>query len=966
MNKLRIKFLGNPKMFFNEKELKLPFIKAYGVMYSIGLEKNITRDKLCAYFWGDSEEKTAKKNLRNAVYTIRKETIDNLIVSPKRSFLMYSEEINLSSDVDDIINFNLDSTFSDEELIGFLEIYKGDFLEDFKYTDSEDFNSWVRYNQMRIKKLYISKLDKSISLLIDNQNYHLAELCCEKLIRIDEYEELGYQKLMNIYESQGKLKECSLLYSRLTDTLNEELSVEPSDISKEIYNKIILNKAGNRISNKANFFYGRKYEIDKMVNNYQGFIKDDYFHSYIISGEPGIGKTRLIEELGQYTNECTTIKVTCYDIESSFHYKLWDNIFEELIRKVKNMNVDVDENILNVLSQYFVSVNGLALANNGIKDFKYSKDVVEEYVIKFFNMLCRKNKIILFIDDIQWIDKNSLNLLEKILFFNKHKIMLVTTYGNSVKDEYERFYFNLFKLKKIEKIELKRFSDDETSDFIRRYMPKLKSYGGLIYKESEGNPLFIVEIINNIKSGLSLNNLSDKLVSTIGGRIINLDKESKNILSICSIFYKTFNIDTLSQIMSKTDLEIAEIVEDFINKNILEESINSNGELVLEFTHKKIREFVYNQISLSKRGILHSKIAGNIEKKLMDNQNDILYYSALIYHYKMCENKKELFKYKVLNLYRILDITHEVFPIFRRNRTFNYSQLYITELELETEFNELKKLFEHIKIFEFEAILDYYILFLFVIGRYHKNKGNQTEGVATLENMINIAKKYKKFESVLEGYIQLVQNAININDMTSMKAYISELELIKVSFKKVDIARFSIYKGYYEILNKSFVEGERVLYEAIDIFKELENNEQYILNVSAIYMYLGESKFMQLHYDDAFELFSKALNMCDENEDVSSLAIILSKLGIIKYCTGNKDEAMFYLSKSLKYFDKTIFIWGRVQTYYYLSKLYLERNAIQKSTKFLEQAKKSSKIFENKTINKKILVLQTELSKLNK
>ena len=283
MNELRIRFLGDSKIFFNEMELRLPFIKAYGVLYCIGLEKSISRDKLCTYFWNSNDEKNAKKNLRNAVYTIRKKTSDNLIVSPKRESLMFSEELSVDSDVDYIINFNPNSMFSDEELIRLLEIYKGDMLEGFKYHDSDDFNSWIRFNQIRIKKLYISKLDNCISKLIENQNFHLAELCCEKIIRIDEYEELGYQLLMKIYEHQGKLKECSQLYNRLTNMLNEELAVEPSETSKEIYNKIILNKAGNRISSNGSFFYGRKYEFDILVKNYSQFIKNEEFYSYIIT-----------------------------------------------------------------------------------------------------------------------------------------------------------------------------------------------------------------------------------------------------------------------------------------------------------------------------------------------------------------------------------------------------------------------------------------------------------------------------------------------------------------------------------------------------------------------------------------------------------------------------------------------------------------------------------------------------------
>ena len=962
MDELRMIFLGNPKILFNDKELKLPFTKAYGVMNCIGIEKSITRDKMCSFFWCDTDEKTAKKNLRNAVYTIRKHTCKEIIISPKRNYLEFGDQIYVTSDVDTIVNFDPSQTLSDEEILDYLEIYKGDFLTEFKYVDSEEYIDWIRYNQIKIKKLYIAKLEKCIMNLNKCENYHLAELCCEKLIRIDEYEELGYQLLMEIYEQRGKVNDCAKLYNKLTDILHEELFVEPSEDSKEIFNRIILNKTEKRMNNDVLLFHGRKKELKVLVDNHKKFMNNKDFASYIITGEPGIGKSRFLEEIKQYISATLSVEVICYDRESNFHFKLWDNLFQALMMKIKTLNTVIEERVLEVLGQYFVSVNEYT-GNESVSHTVYSKEIVEEYVIKFFEQLSKKHKLVLFIDDIQWSDKSSIDLLEKVMFYSHQNIMLVAASRTESKSIYDEFYYTLFNLSRLQQLCLERFSVEETFEYISMRNPEIKNYSGLIHKESEGIPLFIVEIINNIKSGLSLNNLSDKLVKTIGGRIVNLNMEEKKVLSICSVFYKTFNIKMLSGIITKNDLEIAEIVEKLILSNLLKEVLNGSGQIVLDFAHQKIREYVYSQISYSKRSILHNRIAKIIEKNLVDKYSDIAFYPSLIYHYEMCDEKESLFKYKVLNLYRVLNITHEVFPVMEQNRHINYSQLYIPEIELEDEFIKIEKLYEKIMFLDHEC--DDYILFLLILGRYHKNKGNQTKGVNTLMNMIGLAKKQNRDELVFEGFIQLIQNSININDVESMGKYITELESVSRAMCEINFATLLIYKGYFEILNSNYLDGEKELLRAKQIFESTENREKYLLNISAIQMYMGESKSMQHEYIDAIELFSRALEICDNNEDVSSLAIILSKLGALNYSIGKKDEAMDYLTQSLNYFNKTIFIWGRVNTYYYLSKLYLEKGDIKQSVKFFEHAKKHISIYRDQPIEREMMNLQEDLTRSN-
>lgn len=67
----------------------------------------MSRETLSTLLWGEMDDQSAKKNLRNAVYTIRKSTFDYLIISLKRYVLQLNDKYKVTSDIETINSFNL-------------------------------------------------------------------------------------------------------------------------------------------------------------------------------------------------------------------------------------------------------------------------------------------------------------------------------------------------------------------------------------------------------------------------------------------------------------------------------------------------------------------------------------------------------------------------------------------------------------------------------------------------------------------------------------------------------------------------------------------------------------------------------------------------------------------------------------------------------------------------------------------
>lgn len=940
MNTIKVNFFGIPSITIDNKRIDFPFSKAECIIYLLLYEKVVSREMLSSLLWGDMDDVSAKKNLRNAIYIIRKQTFDDIIISPKRSLLELNEKYKIISDVDFINEFNPCDALESNNVEEFIKCYDGNFLEELKLKTNSEYVDWIEAVNSKMSGTYINKLKTLSSELIRNKEYYYGEICCRKLIELEEYDETGYADLMTIYLHLNKYQEAIDIYNNLVEKLNNDLSVKTSKETDEVYEEVIKS-IKLKSDSKSFVFYGRDNEKKILYDNIYNFIGSKQFKSFIISGEDGIGKSLLLNDIvNEFDFNILLIKINCYEYETDFIFKFWDKVFQQISNIVKEKKLDIPNNLINIISGFFPTLDiDLKDELESLYNFSNS-DLAEKAIFDMFSLLSSKLKIIFIVDDLNNVDKASLELLYKTILANRFKIMLIATNrdGNEI---IEDKLYNLLKYNNIiEKIHLNRFNKDETKGFVNLIMPEVVSQIDHIYTESEGNPLFIIEILNNIKNGNSNNYMSNKIETLIQGRLLNLSNEANKLLSICSLFHDIFYIEMLSKITDMRGIELIDIIDELLSKEILKEEIGIGNKLGLTFTHRKIREFVYKNISNSKRIILHGKIAEYYENELQNNKKiNRTLYPELIYHLSSSNNKCKLFKYKIRWLEEILNFKHEIFPVTESSISIGLIEYYLDEESLEKEFISLKDLYGDLSCAMCKNCTEEEILYLYLHGRFNKNRGNVEDGLDYLNKMILISEENEYSEYAYNGYLQLAHYYLNISDIALMgKAITKAEEYAKLFDDKCKMAIVLRLKGYYYILIGRYNEGETYIKEAYDIFNSVENREKYMLNIVASLFYQGESYRLQKNYEKALCYYDKSLELCDENEDCPADALIFSKIGFVKYKQGIIDEAQFYFLKSLKAYEKSIFAWGRADVYYYLYKIYKSKNMMVKAKNYLEEA----------------------------
>ena len=224
---INAKLFGIPEVLKDEEKVYFSYRKAEALFYYLLTKKQVSREVVVNLLWGNINEDVAKKNLRNAVYSIKKVFNEEVIISPKRSLLMLNPKIQFHSDIYKFLDKNKN-----------FKSYEGDFLEGFYVKDADGFEEWMIQTREQFKEEYVAILTICIEKFMKEKDINNAKACCKKLLYIDDFNEEGYRVLMTIYMEEGKYGKAVYIYNVLKEKFKKELGVSPDEKTEQLYKEI--------------------------------------------------------------------------------------------------------------------------------------------------------------------------------------------------------------------------------------------------------------------------------------------------------------------------------------------------------------------------------------------------------------------------------------------------------------------------------------------------------------------------------------------------------------------------------------------------------------------------------------------------------------------------------------------------------------------------------------------------------
>jgi WD40 repeat protein/DNA-binding SARP family transcriptional activator len=196
----------------------------------------VRRDRLAGLIWPDSSEKHARNNLRHALWRLRK-AFEEAAGTEVETIEADDETIRFDPAEDSYIDIALldqkmRGEASIEELIDALEVYVGDLLPGF-YED------WIVLERDRLRAVFEARIGVLLERLLSAGLWAKVLEWGERWIALGGAPEPAYRALMIAQSHLNDLSSVATIYQRCVASLRQELGIEPSEETHEIYERIM-------------------------------------------------------------------------------------------------------------------------------------------------------------------------------------------------------------------------------------------------------------------------------------------------------------------------------------------------------------------------------------------------------------------------------------------------------------------------------------------------------------------------------------------------------------------------------------------------------------------------------------------------------------------------------------------------------------------------------------------------------
>jgi class 3 adenylate cyclase/tetratricopeptide (TPR) repeat protein len=400
----------------------------------------------------------------------------------------------------------------------------------------------------------------------------------------------------------------------------------------------------------ATDYVGRQAERERLTKLWAGACNGS-LHLALISGEAGVGKTRLATHLAlQVREEGATVLYGRCDEDLGVPYQPWGQALGYLVREAPR--AVIDDHVERYGSDLARLIRALRDRVPDLPPARQSDPETERYLLYaaaagLLERAGEQEPLLLILDDLHWADQPTLSLLRHIVTADSSMpAMVVGTYRDSDLSRDHPLTALLADLHRDQGGERMRLTGLESEDVValmealagRELDADGRALAVEITRETAGNPFFAGELLRHlIESGAILRQedgrwhvagdlaelgLPQSVREVIGRRVERLGPDARTALSAAAVIGRDFDLDLLLAVVELPEKRLLDLLDEAVAASLLKESPERAGRFT--FTHALVEHALYEDLGRTRRARLHRLVAEALEEQCGDEPGERL------------------------------------------------------------------------------------------------------------------------------------------------------------------------------------------------------------------------------------------------------------------------------------------------------------------------------------------------------
>src|SRR6266550_146559 len=614
---MEFRILGPLEVLSDGQALDLGGQKQRALLALLLLEANkpVSRDRLIDALWEEEPTATAQKAIQVYVSQLRKLLGKERLLTRAPGYLLHAEADEL-----DLTHFRrLQSEGKQRDA---LALWRAPALAEF---------AELRFAQTeiaRLEELRLACLEERLDA--DLAEGRQAELVGELEALVRDYplrERLRELLLLALYRS-GRQAEALAAYQDARTALVDELGIEPGKALRELHQAILRQDpalerlAADEPPTEAGrgVFVGREAEFAQLAAGLDDALAGRGRLVFLV-GEPGIGKSRLADELTRRARQrgVQVLVGRCWEAGGAPAYWPWVQSLRSYIREAEPEALRSELGTGGAeLAQILPELRTIVpeLPEPGSIDADSARFRLFEATAEFFRNASRIRPLLLILDDLHAADAPSLLLLQYLAReLGSTRMLLLGAFRDVDPTPAHALASMLVEVARepvTTRISLTGLSEHDVAEYVQLAASELATPEliATLHEETDGNPLFVGETVRLLALEGRIA-IPQSVRDVISRRLAHLGDECNRVLALASVLGREFALDALARLSGVSEDELLETLDEAMSARVVSDVPGGAGRL--RFAHVLIRDTMYEGLTTARRVRLHRLAAETLE-----------------------------------------------------------------------------------------------------------------------------------------------------------------------------------------------------------------------------------------------------------------------------------------------------------------------------------------------------------------